>query len=308
MSNNIVEKNICELTEEYMKKYGKKVIEDRAIPALIDGLKPVQRRVLYSMYENKQISDMKTVKSARVVGNTMGVYHPHGDKAIYDTVVNMVMPWNNIIPLIKGEGNFSNVDGDSPAAMRYTEITVLNKIAKYLFSDLNLSDYKPNYDNKTKEPIYLLPKIPFLLFNGTTGIAFTIKTVVPQYAPEEIIGLMVFLINNKFWKYKNYDFELKYKNKLLEIFKGPDSSTGCTIELSKQDVENFLFKKEAKAKFVETFKKFQEIKEEKENNTEESKNIFKGLINDVKDTIKEKTSKKKKTKDEEKEEKDKTNE
>ena len=241
MKRNLITKNIDELIKSYMTIYGKKVIEDRAFPAIIDGLKPVQRRILYSMYRNKNINDTKTVKSARVVGNCMGTLHPHGDRAVYETIINMVIPWKNIIPLIKGEGNFSNVDGDPAAAMRYTEITIPTKIAKYLFDDLDITNYKPNYDNSMQEPLYLYPKVPFLLFNGTLGIGFAIKTNILQYNPEEIINLLLFLIENKFWKYSNNEFKELYKEQLLEIFKGPDSSTGCEIKINNAEKEKFLF-------------------------------------------------------------------
>jgi len=245
----IEEKGIADVIETDMHTYAKKVLEDRTIPHIYDGFKPVHRRILYTMYKSKYINENKTFKSARVVGDTMGKYHPHGDKSIYEALVNLAVPWKNNIPLIHGEGNFGNIDGDMPAAMRYTEVNMSPKLAKFIFDDIDLVPYTPNYDNSTVEPKYLPVKLPFILFNGTRGIAYSISTNIPQYNPNEILNLMIDMIDKEFWHkgYKEPD--------VLNFVKGPDFATGCEILFDNENKQKeFVAKKEVscttKAKLV----------------------------------------------------------
>ncbi|SFG75997.1 DNA gyrase subunit A [Lachnospiraceae bacterium C7] len=204
--------------------YAMSVIASRALPDVRDGLKPVQRRVLYSMIELNNTPDKPHRKSARIVGDTMGKYHPHGDSSIYGALVNMAQSWSTRYPLVDGHGNFGSVDGDGAAAMRYTEAR-LSKISMKMIEDINKNtvDFIPNFDETEKEPVVLPSRYPNLLVNGTTGIAVGMATNIPPHNLREVINAVVKIIDN--------DIEGKETtiDDLLQIIKGPDFPTGGTI-------------------------------------------------------------------------------
>ncbi|MCD6111100.1 MAG: DNA gyrase subunit A, partial [Thermoplasmata archaeon] len=172
---------VDELKTSYLT-YSMSVIVGRALPDVRDGLKPVHRRILYSMYESGLTSKRPYRKSARVVGEVLGKYHPHGDAAVYDTLVRMAQPFSMRYPLVDGQGNFGSLDGDSAAAMRYTEAR-LSKIAEEMLVDIEEEtvDFFPNYDGTLKEPTVLPARLPNLLVNGTTGIAVGMATSMPPH-------------------------------------------------------------------------------------------------------------------------------
>src|SRR6204780_4514508 len=177
--------------------YAMSVIVSRALPDVRDGLKPVHRRILYSMYENNYTPERPYNKSARVTGDTMGKYHPHGNLAIYDAMVRMAQPFSMRLPLIDGQGNFGSVDGDNPAAMRYTEAR-LAKASTLLLADIDKDtvDFQPNYDEQEQEPKVLPASFPNLLVNGGNGIAVGMATNIPPHNPVEIIDATLALIAN----------------------------------------------------------------------------------------------------------------
>ena len=205
--------------------YAMSVIASRALPDVRDGLKPVQRRVLYSMIELNNGPDKPHRKSARIVGDTMGKYHPHGDSSIYGALVNMAQDWNFRYPLVDGHGNFGSVDGDGAAAMRYTEAR-LSKISMELLSDINKDtvDFVPNFDETEKEPAVLPSRYPNLLVNGTTGIAVGMATNIPPHNMREVIDAVVKIIDNKVNEDRDTEID-----ELLPIVKGPDFPTGGVI-------------------------------------------------------------------------------
>ena len=205
--------------------YAMSVIASRALPDVRDGLKPVQRRVLYSMSELSNFPDKPHRKCARIVGDTMGKYHPHGDSSIYGALVNMAQEWSTRYPLVDGHGNFGSVDGDGAAAMRYTEAR-LSKISMEVLADIgkNTVDFVPNFDETEKEPAVLPARFPNLLVNGTTGIAVGMATNIPPHNLRESIAAVIKLIDNRVEHDKNTAIE-----ELLEIVKGPDFPTGGTI-------------------------------------------------------------------------------
>ena len=205
--------------------YAMSVIASRALPDVRDGLKPVQRRVLYSMIELNNGPDKPHRKSARIVGDTMGKYHPHGDSSIYGALVNMAQEWSFRYPLIDGHGNFGSVDGDGAAAMRYTEAR-LSKISMELLADINKNtvDFIPNFDETEKEPTVLPSRYPNLLVNGTTGIAVGMATNIPPHNLKEVVNAVVKIIDNKVLEDRETDVE-----ELLPIVKGPDFPTGGMI-------------------------------------------------------------------------------
>lgn len=172
-----------EITEELKQSfinYAMSVIVDRALPDVRDGLKPVQRRILFGAYQEGVLPGRKHVKSAKIVGEVMGKYHPHGDAAIYDALVRMAQPWNLRYPLIDGQGNFGSIDGDPPAAQRYTEARLSPIGAEMLLDiDKDTVDFRPNYDGSLKEPEVLPAAIPNLLVNGASGIAVGMATSLP---------------------------------------------------------------------------------------------------------------------------------
>ncbi len=205
--------------------YAMSVIAARALPDVRDGLKPVQRRVLYSMIELNNGPDKPHRKSARIVGDTMGKYHPHGDSSIYGALVNMAQEWSTRYPLVDGHGNFGSVDGDGAAAMRYTEAR-LSRISMELLADINKNtvDFVPNFDDTEKEPVVLPSRYPNLLVNGTSGIAVGMATNIPPHNLREVINAVVKIIDNQVNEDRQTEIE-----ELLEIIKAPDFPTGGVI-------------------------------------------------------------------------------
>ena len=229
MEDNIFDKVHEVDLEKTMKEsyidYAMSVIASRALPDVRDGLKPVQRRVLYSMIELNNGPDKPHRKCARIVGDTMGKYHPHGDSSIYGALVNMAQEWSTRYPLVDGHGNFGSVDGDGAAAMRYTEAR-LSKISMEMLADINKDtvDFQPNFDETEREPVVLPSRYPNLLVNGTTGIAVGMATNIPPHNLRETIGAVVKIIDNIVEENRETSME-----ELLEIIKGPDFPTGATI-------------------------------------------------------------------------------
>ena len=205
--------------------YAMSVIAARALPDVRDGLKPVQRRVLYSMIELNNGPDKPHRKCARIVGDTMGKYNPHGDSSIYGALVNMAQEWSTRYPLVDGHGNFGSVDGDGAAAMRYTEAR-LSKISMEMLADINKDtvDFIPNFDETEKEPTVLPSRFPNLLVNGTTGIAVGMATNIPPHNLREVISAVVKIIDNRIEEDRETTME-----EILDIVKGPDFPTGATI-------------------------------------------------------------------------------
>ena len=212
--------------------YAMSVISARALPDARDGLKPVQRRVLFSMIELNNGPDKPHRKCARIVGDTMGNYHPHGDSSIYGALVNMAQDWSTRYPLVDGHGNFGSVDGDGAAAMRYTEAR-LSRISMEMLADINKNtvDFVPNFDETEKEPVVLPSRFPNLLVNGTSGIAVGMATNIPPHNLREVIAAVVRMIDNRV----NEDRETSLEE-IMEIIKGPDFPTGATI-LGKRGIE-----------------------------------------------------------------------
>ena len=205
--------------------YAMSVIAARALPDVRDGLKPVQRRILYAMIELNNGPDKPHRKCARIVGDTMGKYHPHGDSSIYGALVNMAQDWSTRYPLVDGHGNFGSVDGDGAAAMRYTEAR-LSKISMEMLADINKDtvDFQPNFDETEREPVVLPSRYPNLLVNGTSGIAVGMATNIPPHNLREVISAVVKIIDNIIEEDRDTTIE-----ELLEIVKGPDFPTGATI-------------------------------------------------------------------------------
>src|SRR6202030_575499 len=214
---NLISINIEEEMRRSYLDYSMSVIIGRALPSALDGLKPVHRRVLYTLSEMGLEYNKKYAKCAKVVGQAMGVYHPHGDSAIYDTLVRMAQPFSLRYPLVDGQGNFGSVDGDPPAAMRYTECR-LARIAGELLADIDMEtvDFVPNYDESTQEPSVLPSRIPNLIVNGSSGIAVGMATNIPPHNLTEVVNATIELVKNP-------------KAGLIEILKhvqGPDFTTG----------------------------------------------------------------------------------
>lgn len=228
MEENIFDKvndvDIKKTMEQSYIEYAMSVIASRALPDVRDGLKPVQRRILYSMIELNNGPDKPHRKCARIVGDTMGKYHPHGDSSIYGALVNLAQEWSTRYPLVDGHGNFGSVDGDSAAAMRYTEAR-LSKISMEMLADINKNtvDFVPNFDDTEKEPTVLPSRIPNLLVNGTSGIAVGMATNIPPHNLREVIDAVLHIIDNE----KN-DTETSI-DEIIQIIKGPDFPTGATI-------------------------------------------------------------------------------
>lgn len=229
MEDNIFDKvhevDLKKTMEDSYIDYAMSVIASRALPDVRDGLKPVQRRILYSMIELNNGPDKPHRKSARIVGDTMGKYHPHGDSSIYGALVNMAQEWSTRYPLVDGHGNFGSVDGDGAAAMRYTEAR-LSKISMELTADINKNtvDFMPNFDETEKEPVVLPARFPNLLVNGTSGIAVGMATNIPPHNLREVINAVVKIIENQI-----EDKEETTIEEILEIIKGPDFPTGGVI-------------------------------------------------------------------------------
>lgn len=223
--DKVQEIDLKKTMEQSYIDYAMSVISQRALPDVRDGLKPVQRRVLYSMIELNNGPDKPHRKCARIVGDTMGKYHPHGDSSIYGALVNMAQEWSTHYPLVDGHGNFGSVDGDGAAAMRYTEAR-LSKIAMEMLADINKDtvNFSPNFDETEKEPDVLPCRFPNLLCNGTTGIAVGMASNIPPHNIKEIIDAVVKMINNRIDE--NRDTEIE---ELMSVIQGPDFPTGATI-------------------------------------------------------------------------------
>ncbi len=224
-SDRIREVDLKKTMETSFIDYSMSVITSRALPDVRDGLKPVQRRILYSMIELNNGPDKPHRKCARIVGDTMGKYHPHGDSSIYGALVNMAQPWSMRYCLVDGHGNFGSVDGDGAAAMRYTEAR-LTKISMEMTADLNKNtvDFVPNFDETEKEPAVMPSRFPNLLVNGTTGIAVGMATNIPPHNLREVIGACVKMIDNKVEEDRDTEIE-----ELLPILRAPDFPTGGII-------------------------------------------------------------------------------
>ena len=229
MEDNIFDKihdvDLKETMENSYIDYAMSVIASRALPDVRDGLKPVQRRVLYSMIELNNGPDKPHRKCARIVGDTMGKYHPHGDSSIYGALVNMAQEWSTRYPLVDGHGNFGSEDGDGAAAMRYTEAR-LSKISMEMLADINKDtvDFVPNFDETEKEPTVLPSRYPNLLVNGTSGIAVGMATNIPPHNLREVVNAVVRLIDNRVNEDRDTDIE-----EVLQIITAPDFPTGGII-------------------------------------------------------------------------------
>jgi len=219
--NKIYEYSLEEIMGERFGRYSKYIIQDRAIPDVRDGLKPVQRRILYSMYKEKNTFDKAYRKSARSVGDIMGKYHPHGDSSIYDAMVRLSQWWKSNTPFIDMHGNNGSIDGDSPAAMRYTEAR-LSKISSEMLKDIDKDTvvFAPNYDDSLLEPTILPARFPNLLVNGTTGISAGYATNIPPHNLGEVIDATIHRI----------DYPNSRLDTIMEIIKGPDFPTGAIVE------------------------------------------------------------------------------
>ncbi|MCF2680502.1 DNA gyrase subunit A [Faecalicatena contorta] len=229
MEDNIFDKvhevDLKKTMETSYIDYAMSVIASRALPDVRDGLKPVQRRILYSMIELNNGPDKPHRKCARIVGDTMGKYHPHGDSSIYGALVNLAQEWSTRYPLVDGHGNFGSVDGDGAAAMRYTEAR-LSKISMEMTADINKDtvDFAPNFDETEKEPVVLPARFPNLLVNGTSGIAVGMATNIPPHNLREVINAVVKIIDDQI-----EDKEATTIEDILDIIKGPDFPTGGEI-------------------------------------------------------------------------------
>ena len=223
--DKIHEVDLKEKMETFYIDYAMSVIASRALPDVRDGLKPVQRRVLYSMIELNNGPDKPHRKSARIVGDTMGKYHPHGDSSIYGALVNMAQDWSTRYPLVDGHGNFGSMDGDGAAAMRYTEAR-LSKISMELLADIGKDtvDFVPNFDDTEKEPVVLPSRYPNLLVNGTTGIAVGMATNIPPHNLREVVQAVVKIIDNRVEEDRETTID-----EILPIVKAPDFPTGGLI-------------------------------------------------------------------------------
>ena len=229
MEDNVFDKihevDLKDTMEESYINYAMSVIASRALPDVRDGLKPVQRRILYSMSELNNTPDKPHRKCARIVGDTMGKYHPHGDSSIYGALVNMAQDWATRYPMVDGHGNFGSVDGDGAAAMRYTEAR-LSKISMEMLADINKDtvDFAPNFDETEKEPVVMPARYPNLLVNGTSGIAVGMATNIPPHNLREVVSAIVKIIDNIIEEDRTTDLE-----EIIGIVKGPDFPTGAEI-------------------------------------------------------------------------------
>ena len=221
LKKGIVHREVSEEMRKSYLDYAMSVIVSRAIPAIEDGMKPVQRRILYSMYQMGLKPNTATKKSARIVGDVIGKYHPHGDTAVYDAMVRMAQEFSLRYPLVYGQGNFGSVDGDPPAAYRYTEAKLM-PISQELLLDIekNTVNFTPNFDNSLKEPELLPGKLPSLILNGASGIAVGMATNIPPHNLVEVCDAI-----NAYIKNPKITFE-----QLTEIITGPDFPTGGSIQ------------------------------------------------------------------------------
>ena len=218
--DRIVPTSIREEMEQSYLAYAMSVIIGRALPDVRDGLKPVHRRCLFAMHEQKNDHTKPPKKSARIVGDVIGKYHPHGDQAVYDTIVRLAQDFSLRYPMIDGQGNFGSVDGDAPAAMRYTEIR-LKAIAQFMLNDIdkNTVDFIPNYDGQDTEPTVLPARVPNLLVNGSSGIAVGMATNIPPHNLREIVAAVIRCVEQP---------ETTVED-LLDIVSGPDFPTAGKI-------------------------------------------------------------------------------
>ncbi len=230
--DKVHEVDLQKTMEQSYIDYAMSVISSRALPDVRDGLKPVQRRILYAMIELNNGPDKPHRKCARIVGDTMGKYHPHGDSSIYGALVNLAQEWSTRYPLVDGHGNFGSVDGDGAAAMRYTEAR-LSRISMEMTADINKDtvDFRSNFDETEKEPVVLPSRFPNLLVNGTTGIAVGMATNIPPHNLKETINGVLKIIENKVENDRETEIE-----ELLDIIKGPDFPTGAMI-LGRRGIE-----------------------------------------------------------------------
>ncbi len=228
---NLIPINIEDEMKRSYLDYAMSVIVGRALPDVRDGLKPVHRRILWGMHELGLMPNRPTRKCAKVVGDVMGKYHPHGDAAIYDALVRMAQPFNMRYPLVEGQGNFGSVDGDPPAAQRYTEAR-LARISMALLEDIDKEtvDFVPNYDESEQEPEVLPTRVPNLLVNGSSGIAVGMATNIPPHNLTEIINATIALIDNPQTPFA----------KILELVQGPDFPTGGIILGRQGIVDGFM--------------------------------------------------------------------
>jgi DNA gyrase subunit A len=219
-TTGVERRSLEDVMEDSFFRYSMSVIIDRALPDVRDGLKPVHRRILHSMNTNGNRSNAKFVKSARIVGDVMGKYHPHGDSAIYDSMVRLAQPWSLRYPLVQGQGNFGSLDGDPAAASRYTEAR-LQKFSDEMLADIEKQtvDFRDNYDGSEQEPAVLPAKIPNLLLNGQIGIAVGMATNIPPHNLSELVDATIELIDN----------EHATLDDLLKHVKGPDFPTGAVV-------------------------------------------------------------------------------
>ena len=232
MAEQIIKTEYSEVMQKSYIDYAMSVIAARALPDVRDGLKPVQRRILHSMIELNNGPDKPHRKCARIVGDTMGKYHPHGDSSIYDALVKLAQDWNTRYPLVDGHGNFGSEDGDGAAAMRYTEAR-LSKISMEMLADINKDtvDFVPNFDETEKEPTVLPSRFPNLLVNGTTGIAVGMATNIPPHNLKEVIGATVKIIDNRIEEDRETSID-----EIMQIIKGPDFPMGAEI-LGRRGIE-----------------------------------------------------------------------
>src|ERR1039457_1216652 len=219
-NKNLIPVNIEDEMQRSYLDYAMSVIIGRALPDIRDGLKPVHRRILFGMSEMGLTPNRPTTKSAKITGQVMGKYHPHGDSAIYDSLVRMAQPFAMRYPLVEGQGNFGSIDGDPPAAMRYTEAR-LARITTALLEDIDKEtvDFRPNYDESEQEPEVLPTRVPNLLINGSAGIAVGMATNIPPHNLTEIVNATIALIQNP----------QTPLSKILEMVPGPDFPTGGFI-------------------------------------------------------------------------------
>lgn len=224
---NMIEKNISVYAETAYLEYAMSVVKGRAIPSVEDGLKPVHRRILYAMFREGMTFNSVHKKSARVVGNVLGLYHPHGDQSVYEALVRQAQNFSVRYPLVDGQGNFGSRDGDTAASMRYTEAK-LSPITQLYMEEIrdNCVDFAPNYDGTELEPVFLPARIPFVLLNGNPGIAVGMATDIPCHNIKEVIDATVCLLENPKSNIDN----------LLEHIKGPDYPAGATIISSKEEI------------------------------------------------------------------------
>lgn len=239
-TENIVDSGISDVLIGAFNRYAKEVITDRAIPDARDGLKPVQRRIIFDMYDQGQVFSKPTVKSATIVGHVMGHYHPHGDSSIYDALVHMSQSWKMEAPLIDFQGNNGSIDDDPAAANRYTEAR-LAKLSEYLVKDIDKNTVKmvPTFDDKNLEPTVLPARYPNLLVNGTSGIAVGSSTNIPPHNLGEIVDATIYRIKHK----------QTTLDDLLNFVKGPDFPTGG-ITMIKRHFITFMRQVEQTSTFI----------------------------------------------------------